>query len=280
MFGPENFPAPERNANAREQALYDPFCEDQEIMEMVSTAIRKKQVLLAFQPVIQTRDTSKAAFYEGLIRVLDASGRIIPAGAFMEAIEATDLGRQLDALALDKGLRTLFENPQLRISINMSARSINYAPWTRTLERWLSRDEALAERLIVEITESSALQAPELLIDFMGCHQKMGISFAMDDFGSGYTALRYFKDFNFDILKIDGQFIKGIARCSDNRAMTTALVSIAKHFDMMVVAEFVETQEDVETLSQMGVDCLQGYCFGAATTQPPWAQPLAIAQAV
>lgn len=280
MFEPDNFPATARNTDAFIEAPRDTSCEDQRIMEMVSTAISKKQVLLAFQPVMQTRDCSKVAFYEGLIRVSDSSGRIIPAGAFMEAIEATDLGRQLDTLALNKGLRTLYENPQLRISINMSARTINYAPWTQALERWLSRDETLAERLIIEITESSALLAPELMIDFMSSHQKMGISFAMDDFGSGYTALRYFKDFNFDILKIDGQFIKGIAQCSDNRAMTAALVSIAKHFDMMVVAEFVETQEDVEVLSKMGVDCLQGYYFGAATTQPPWAQTLTLAQAV
>lgn len=253
---------------------------DRHIVDMVASAIESEQLLLAFQPVMQARDNEKVAFYEGLIRVLDASGQVIPAGAFINAVEKTPLGRKLDAWALNEGLRTLFENPQLRLSINMSARSIGYTPWNRILRRWLQKDETLAERLIIEITETSALRASELVVEFMNRLQVQGVSFAMDDFGSGYTALKHFKEFNFDIIKIDGQFIKGISRCPDNRAVTSALVSIAKHFDMMIVAEYVETQQDADTLSEMGVDCLQGYHFGAPTMQPPWAHPAQLAQAV
>ena len=94
----------------------------------------------------------------------------------------------------------------------------------------------------------------------------------MDDFGSGYTALRYFKEFCFDVIKIDGQFIRNISTCRDNQAMTSALVAIARHFDMLTVAEFVETQHDADFLVGLGVDCLQGYHFGAATTRPYWTQ--------
>ncbi|MBW4710583.1 EAL domain-containing protein [Roseobacter sp. YSTF-M11] len=243
---------------------------DQSTLVMVAEAIKNKQVLLAFQPVMQARAEGKVAFYEGLIRVLDSTGRVIPASDFMETIENTELGRQLDTLALGLGLRALNDNPGLRLSINMSARSIGYRQWNRTLDRWLTRNDQIAERLILEITESSAMMVPELVVDFMDRLQIEGICFAMDDFGAGYTALRYFKDFFFDILKIDGQFIQGIANDPDNQAMTSALVSIARHFDMLTVAEFVENKEDADTLINIGVDCLQGFHFAAATTRPHW----------
>lgn len=253
---------------------------DQKSLDMVGAAIRHKQVLLAYQPVMQARDQSKVAFYEGLIRVLDETGRVIPAGAFMGAIENTEMGRQLDTLALGLGLRALNENPDLRLSINMSARSIGYQAWHKTLDRWLKRNELIAERLVLEITESSAMTVPELVLDFMDRLQVRGICFAMDDFGAGYTALRYFKDFYFDMIKIDGQFIQGIAHNPDNQAMTAALVSIAKHFDMLTVAEFVESQEDADVLVQLGVDCLQGFHYGAATTRPSWMEKAKMHQAV
>lgn len=253
---------------------------DQKTIDMVAAAIRHKQVLLAYQPVMQARDQSKVAFYEGLIRVLDETGRVIPAGAFMSTIENSELGRQLDTLALGKGLKALHENPDLRLSINMSARSIGYTPWNRTLDRWLKQNELIGERLILEITESSAMMVPELVVDFMDRLQMKGICFAMDDFGAGFTALRYFKDFCFDVIKIDGQFIQGIAHDSDNRAMTSALISIAKHFDMMTVAEFVENKEDAAVLVELGVDCLQGYYYAAATTRPEWMRDAHLNKAV
>lgn len=253
---------------------------DRETMKMVAAAIRHRQVLLAFQPVMQARVIEKVAFYEGLIRVLDETGRVIPAGAFMGAIENTELGRQLDALALNLGMKALNDNPGLRLSINMSARSIGYKEWNNTLERWLRRNDLLAERLVLEITESSAMMVPELVSDFMDRLQVRGICFAMDDFGAGYTALRYFKDFFFDIIKIDRQFIQNIANDTDNQAMTSALVSIARHFDMITVAEFVENQADADVLIQLGVDCLQGHHFGAATTRPHWLREGRLQQAV
>ncbi|MEP1610843.1 MAG: EAL domain-containing protein [Roseobacter sp.] len=253
---------------------------DQKTIDMVAAAIRHKQVLLAFQPVMQARDLNKVAFHEGLIRVLDETGRVIPAGVFMDTIENSELGRELDTLALAKGLRALHENPELRLSINMSARSVGYQPWNRTLDRWLKKNEMIGERLILEITESSALMVPELVVDFMDRLQMKGICFAMDDFGAGYTALRYFKDFCFDVIKIDGQFIQGISKDADNRAMTAALISIAKHFDMMTVAEFVENKEDAQVLVELGVDCLQGFHFAAATTRPTWMRDTDLSKAV
>jgi EAL domain-containing protein (putative c-di-GMP-specific phosphodiesterase class I) len=127
----------------------------------------------------------------------------------------------------------------------------------------------VAERLILEITESSAIIMPDLVSVFMTEMQARGICFALDDFGAGYTAFRYLKDFYFDILKIDGQFIRNIATNPDNQVLTQALVSIGRHFDMVTVAESVETSEDARWLVEIGVDCLQGYYFGAPSTELP-----------
>ncbi|SFJ83769.1 EAL domain-containing protein [Celeribacter neptunius] len=243
---------------------------DRHTIEMVREALKKKQVMLAYQPIVQTLRPDRPAFYEGLIRVLDKTGRVIPAREFIEVAETTETGRQLDCLALEMGLDALGENPGLRLAINMSARSIGYPRWKETLMAGLSKDQTIAERLILEITESSAMVMPDLVSVFMSDLQSMGISFALDDFGAGYTAFRYLKDFYFDMVKIDGEFIRGIADNPDNQVLTQALVSVAKHFDMYTVAEFVETAEDAAYLTEIGIDCMQGHYFGAATIDPVW----------
>jgi len=241
---------------------------DRTTMAMVREAIDARRIRLAWQPVVLARDPNRVAFHEGLIRVLEPSGRVIPARDFIDAVESREIGREIDCLALEMGIAQLRQHAGLRLSINMSARSIGYPRWRKVLARGLASGPTIGERLILEITESSAMLVPELVIAFMEEMQRAGVAFALDDFGSGYTAIRYFKDFFFDILKIDGQFIRDIHRDPDNAALTAALLSIGKHFGMFTVAEAVERPEEAALLQKMGVDCLQGYLFGAATLKP------------
>ena len=243
---------------------------DHSTIEMVTEAIRHNQTMLAYQPVMQARAPHQVAFYEGLIRVLDATGRVIPAREFMHIVENTELGRDLDCSALEMGLRTLVRNPTVRLSINMSARSIGYQRWMRVLDRHLKKDKALGERLILEISEKSVMDLPEIVVDFMDRLQERGISFALDDFGTGGTAVRHFRQFLFDVVKIDGEFVRGLHSNPDNQLLVRALVAIAQQFEMLTIAESVEKIEDAELLVNIGVDCLQGYLFGAPTVRPPW----------
>ena len=247
--------------------------QDRDTIAMVRDAIARRDVMLAYQPVVQTARPDRPAFYEGLIRVLDENGRIIPAKDFIEPVEMTELGRKLDCLAIEMGLEALMENETLRLAVNMSARSIGYPAWMKALNRGLAIDETIADRLILEITESSAMLMPELVCVFMEDLQARGVSFALDDFGAGYTSFRYLREFYFDILKIDGQFIRGIAQSPDNQALTKSLLDIARHFEMFTVAECVENAQDAAWMSQIGVDCLQGFYFGAPTVNPPWRSP-------
>ena len=243
---------------------------DRDVVKMVDDAVRGNRVMLAYQAVVPAGNPGQPAFYEGLIRVMDDTRRVIPAREFITQVETMETGRRIDCIALQQGLKALHDYPDLRLAINMSARSIGYPKWNQILQRGLKQDPTAAERLILEITESSAMLVPELVVNFMSESQRKGISFALDDFGSGYTSFRYLKQFYFDILKVDGQFIRGVAKDPDNQILTSAMISIAEQFDMVCVAESVETAEDARYLQEIGMDCLQGYYFGAPTVQPPW----------
>ncbi|MDR7123269.1 EAL domain-containing protein [Pseudotabrizicola sp. 4114] len=244
---------------------------DRQTVAMVREALRTGRMRLAYQPVVMSADTTRIAFYEGLIRVMDPSGRLIPARDFISVAETDETGREIDCAALAMGLAMLAQQPQIRLSVNMSARSIGYPKWTEILHNALRRHPGLGERLILEITESSAMLVPEIVSTFMDDLQPEGIAFALDDFGAGYTAIRYFKDFAFDILKIHGQFIRNISTDPDNQVVTAVLLAIGRQFDMLCVAESVETLADAEYLQALGVDCQQGYLFGLPSVTPAWA---------
>lgn len=245
---------------------------DKGTLDMVRASIKRRDVLLAYQPVVEAQRTDHIAFYEGLIRILDETGRVIPARDFIDVVESQELGRQIDVLALECGCQALHDTPNLRLSINMSARSMGYPAWMAALKKWIALDETVPERLILEITESSAMTVPDLVTVFMADLHKYGIAFALDDFGAGFTSFRYLRDFYFDIIKIDGQFIRDLAANPDNQVLTQALISIGQQFDMFTVAESVETEAEARFLAEIGVDCMQGYLFGAPTTSPSWVQ--------
>ena len=246
---------------------------DRDVPGMVARALERGDTLLAYQPVVQARRPGRVAFHEALIRLRDDAGRILPAGRFVAACEGQEIGRRLDRRALALALDILAAVPSIRLSVNMSARSIGCPGWAETLARGLAGRPTVAERLIVEITESSAILAPDVTIGFIRDLQRRGVAVALDDFGAGYTAFRYLRDFNLDMLKIAGDFVTGVARMPDNRVLARALIDIARHFDIFTVAEAVESAEDAHTMTALGIDSLQGYHFGRPTTRPPVSQP-------
>ncbi len=257
----------------RDPALASPFdaaisAQDRETMSMVTLALKERRMRLAFQPVVYAADPSMIGFFEGFIRLLNQRDQVIPARDFMGAVEQNQLGRDIDCAALQMGLMALQRNPQIRVSINMSARSVGYRPWANILRKALRDSPRLGRNLILEITESSTLQVPDVLKPFMTEMRDHGIVFALDDFGADLTSLRLLRELRFEIAKIDGALVKNVDESPDRQAVARAAIAIAQALEMYVVAEAVETEGEANWLRDAGVGCLQGYLFGPPTVTP------------
>jgi EAL domain-containing protein (putative c-di-GMP-specific phosphodiesterase class I) len=245
----------------------DPFeyvaaSRDRDIATLVTEALAGDRAQLAFQPVVTSSESPALAFYEGLIRLRDNAGRILPAGSFIATVEDTALGRDIDCASLRLGFALLAKYPRVLVAINMSARSIGDGKWRRTLETALQRSPETGRRLILEMSEGSAMLLPEIVVRFMDEVRPRGVRFALDDFGAGLIAFRHLRDFRFDIAKVDSLFVRGIEKSPDNQVLAAALIKVAQQLDMLVVAEGVETVEEAAHLRRLGVDYLQGYLFG------------------
>ena len=243
---------------------------DRNVLKMVEAALRHNEAALAFQPVVEAARPDRVAFYEGLMRIFDETERIIPAKDFIHHVEDSEIGRLIDCVALEQGLAILADAPMIRLSINMSLRSAGYPRWMDSLERGLAIDPTIGERLILELSEASIMKVPELVRPFMDHIRNRNIAFALDDFGSGATSLRYFRDFRFDILKINGAFCRRIHRNPDNQVLIRALNVITRHFGILTVAGGIEDRAEAAWLARHGIDCLQGYLFGAPTLKMNW----------
>lgn len=240
--------------------------------QAVMRALEDNRVAIAFQPVVSAQNPSTVAFRECLARVRGDDGRWIAAGLFLPKIERLDLIRNLDRRVLRLALEALEAHPTERLSVNVSVRTMRDRMWLRDLQTAAARSPGLVERLIVELTESTAVvDAPRTKL-FLDEIRDLGVAIALDDFGAGYSSFRHVRDFRPDWVKIDGSFVKGVATDPDNKLFIDTLVGIARNFDMATVAEFVESEDDAAALRALGVDCLQGYYYGRPEVEPVWPQ--------
>ena len=204
-------------------------------------------------------------FREALIRLSRPNGELISAGEFMPALEKMGVATEADIAVLNATATDLGNDPSLRASVNIAACSMSRPGWRAAFLDFAEQAPEAAERLIVEISEDAAqadiTAATELFMQL----RVRGVSLALDDFGAGRTSFQHLRDFRFDMLKIDGGFISGIDRSPDNQMLVSALTGIGRQFDMMVIAEYVETAQEARVLRNLGVDGLQGFLFGKPT---------------
>ena len=257
----------------RDPALISPLdaaisAQDRETMAEVAQALKDRRMRLAFQPAVYAADPTIIGYFEGFIRLLNVRGTVIPARDFMGAVEQHELGREIDCAALQMGLMAMQRNPQIRVSINMSARSVGYQRWVAILRKALRAEPRLGQNLILEINEASAMQVPDVLKPFMTDMRKHGIVFALDDFGAGMTSLRLLRELRFEIVKIDGDLVKAVDQSPDGQVVANAAIALAQEMGMYIVAEAVETEGEANWLRAAGVGCMHGYLFGAPTVTP------------
>jgi len=235
---------------------------------LVAAALAEGRVHLAFQPVVFAGATGAVAFHEGLVRIACADGGAHSPGAVLPAIAGTPEAAQLDIAVLRMALAALLRDPALRLSVNVAPETVAHGGWLEVLDRAQAEMPAACFRLVAEITETACLAAIPEVPAFLAGVRAAGASVALDDFGAGHTSLRSLREHRFDMIKIDGGYCAGLARDPDARCLVRALVDIARHFEMISVAERIACPADAAAAREIGVDCLQGHLFGVAEPAP------------
>ena len=235
--------------------------------EAVKLALDENRLMLAYQPVVNAH-SRKIKYYECLIRMRDQGGALVPASRFIPVVENLGLMRVIDNRVLELTLDALKRYPTISLAMNISGHTASDRSWLRSLVAALRGKPELARRLIVEITETTALHDLDDTARFVNAVRNLGCLVAIDDFGAGYTTFRHFKSFHVDIVKIDGAFVGSIMESQENQLFIRNLLSLAHAYSMQTVAECVEQDDEANFLSAEGVDLLQGYYFGRPELVP------------
>ena len=246
-------------------------CEEAELVKEVIEALDAGRMDLAFQPVVDAKNHA-VAFHESLLRMKDHAGLVSTAGRFIGTAEKLGLVRFLDLQAQQLTLETLIQNPNAKLSLNVSHETSEDPRWISKLAGVLRNAPEVAQRLIVEITESQAAGDLRETQKFVGMLKDFGCQVAIDDFGAGYTSFANLRDIDVDIIKIDGSFCQNLTTDQKNQVFIRSLIDLANAFEVKTVVEWVEEVEVAAQLAGWGVDYLQGAVFGMPLTVAPWSQ--------
>jgi diguanylate cyclase (GGDEF)-like protein len=240
----------------------------------IVAALNERRIFLAYETVVAAADR-KPAFYECLMRIRRTDGSLIAANEIVPAAERLGLVRLLDYRVLELVIDELVAAPALRASLNVSPASTGDPDWWAGLVSLLRTHSGVAERLIVEITESAAIEDVDETRGFVARVKDLGSRIAIDDFGAGYTSFRNLRKLGVDIVKIDGSFVRDVTLSEDDRIFVRTLIELAKRLKLMTVAEWVQSEDAAQMLQAWGCDYLQGALVGLASTERPWIAPRA-----
>jgi len=235
----------------------------------IVAALNERRIALAFEPVVETK-TRKVAFYECLMRVHRPDGRIAHANEIIPVAERVGLMRMLDYRVLELVVNELAAAPGLTASVNVSPASTVDPDWWAGLGALLRAHTSAAARLIIEITETAAIQDVDDARGFVTRVKDLGCRIAIDDFGAGHTSFRNLRKLGVDIVKIDGAFVQNIVKSGDDRAFVHTLVDLSRRLGLKTVAEWVQDEEAARLLADWGCDFLQGALIGLANDARPW----------
>ncbi len=235
----------------------------------IVAALNERRIFLAYETVIAAADR-KPGFYECLMRIRRADGSLIAANEIIPVAERLGLVRLLDHRVLELVIDEMAATPTLQASFNVSAASTTDPDWWAGLNSLLRAQSGVAERLIIEITESAAIQDLDETRGFVARVKELGCRIAIDDFGAGYTSFRNLRKLGVDIVKIDGAFVHDMMRSDDDRAFVRTLIDLAGRLKLLTVAEWVQSEDVATTLQSWGCDYLQGALVGLATPERPW----------
>jgi len=240
------------------------------VTDEIVTALNDRRIVAAFEPVVEAR-SREPAFYECLVRMEQADGRALLAPDIVPVAERLGLIRLVDHRVLELAVAELAASPNVRLSLNISPDTTMDPDWWTGIESLMQAHPGVGERLIVEITETVAIQDIDDISGFVTRLKNFGSQIAIDDFGAGYTSFRNLRKLGVDIVKIDGAFVQNIARSADDRAFVHTLIDLANRLQIKTVAEWVQDEEAAVMLREWGCDYIQGRLIGLASPERPWA---------
>jgi EAL domain-containing protein (putative c-di-GMP-specific phosphodiesterase class I) len=147
------------------------------------------------------------------------------------------------------------------VALNVSAKQLIHSNFLDDLLFVVEQTRCMSSMIELEITESSILENPEKTIALLGVLKNRGFKISIDDFGTGYSSLSYLKNLPIDKIKIDISFITNISHEPKNQTIVSAIIALAKGLNITVLAEGVETKEELEFLCEKGINSIQGYCY-------------------
>lgn len=256
-------PNVEREALRRENA---------QTTDKIINALNERRILLAFEPIVSTT-TRDPIFYECLMRIRRADNSIVSASAVIPVAEQLGLVRLIDHRVIELVTEELAATPNLKVSVNVSPDSITDPDWWGSFAAQLRSRPGVAQRMTLEITETSAIQNIDDTAGFVTRAKDLGCRIAIDDFGAGYTSFRNLRRLGVDIIKIDGAFVQNLPRSEDDRAFVRTLIDLGRSLGLKTVAEWVQDEPAADVLAEWGCDYLQGSLVGRATLERPWLNP-------
>lgn len=237
----------------------------------LQAALQDNRFILYSQKITPINGHNDTPHHEVLIRMLDEDGKIIPPNSFIPAAERFNLMQNIDRWVIEHVCIYLSEiqtanKPTPAISINLSGMSIGDQEFLQNVISLFEKYDTPSDHICFEITETAAITHLPDAIKFMTEMKKRHCKFALDDFGSGLSSFAYLKDLPVDYLKIDGHFVKDITTDPVDKAFVESIHQISRVMKIQTIAEFVENDEILAVLKEIGVDYAQGY--GIARPEP------------
>jgi diguanylate cyclase (GGDEF)-like protein len=234
----------------------------------IRSAIEKGRVILFGQPIVAMRDDRHMHYFEVLVRLLNASGGQLMPADFFSAAERYNLMEDLDRWVVSETLKTLaarmhvLKDLPLRIAINLSGQSLGSKRFLPFVEEKIKQSGVPPQVLCFEITETVAVANLQSAQAFMHSLKKLGCHFSLDDFGTGLSSFAYLKLFPVDTMKIDGSFVQDISTNVVSQSVVAAMSEVARVMNLDTVAEYVQNEEAMSLLRDLGVTWGQGFFLG------------------
>jgi diguanylate cyclase (GGDEF)-like protein len=240
-------------------------------------ALQRRELEIHYQPVIDV-ESGVVCGFEALLRWLHGTRGLLGPDEFIELAEQSGQIVPIGGWVLNEACHQAARWRQagwgnVTIAVNVSARQLQDSALVYGIAAALSSSGLAAEALVLEITESATVADTEGVISRLSELKKLGVGLAIDDFGTGYSSLSYLRRFPVDLLKVDRSFVAGVASNAEDRAIVASVIELAHALGISVVAEGVESDEQLEELRTLGCDLAQGFNWhlpGDASEMGEW----------